>query len=290
MKYYLPTIRSDKKGFTELAKLKDELGNSIDNELIIDFSRCSFFDANMAASLKAVLAIVADDSKKVVINGLPQAIKNILSKNHFLNEYGYSSIQDINQTTLPYQCFQPSDSRLFANYLNEHLAGKGIPGMSSGLEKKFRQSIFEVFENCATHSKSNLGIFVCGQSFPQLNRLDLTISDAGVGIRTNVRRVFDKKASSVEAIRWAMKEGHTTKTGSQPGGFGLALLQSFIEHNEGKIQIVSRQGYYEFSKRKPTFEKLDADFPGTTINFEINTNDNNSYCLSSEIPSLEDFF
>jgi len=162
--------------------------------------------------------------------------------------------------------------------------------MSPGLEKKFRQSIFEVFENCATHSKSNLGIFVCGQSFPRLNRLDLTISDAGVGIRTNVRRILDKKTSSVDAIRWAMKEGNTTKTGSQPGGFGLALLQEFINHNHGKIQIVSRQGYYEFSKEMPIFAKLDADFLGTTINLEINTKDNNSYCLSSEIPSLEDLF
>jgi len=86
VRYYLPTIRSDKEGFTQLAKLKDVLSHSFDDELIIDFSSCTFFDANMAASLKAVLAIVADSSKKVAINGLSQAIKNILSKNQFLIE------------------------------------------------------------------------------------------------------------------------------------------------------------------------------------------------------------
>jgi signal transduction histidine kinase len=296
VKYYLPTIRSDKNGFTQLARLKDALSSSIDDELIIDFSKCKFFDANMAASLKAVLSSVTDSSKIIVINGLPQAVEDILRKNQFLNEYGYPVMRDTNQTTLPllrvifqYHCFQSSDSRVLDNYLNTHLSGKGIPKMSPMLNEKFRQGIFEIFENCAKHSDSNQGIFVCGQFFPRLNRLDLTISDAGIGIRTNVRRFLNKKVSSIDAIRWAMEEGNTTKTGSQPGGLGLALLKNLIELNLGKIQIISRQGYYEFSRGKIKFEKLDADFPGTTINLEINTNDNNSYCLRSEI-SAKDIF
>lgn len=139
-----------------------------------------------------------------------------------------------------------------------------------------------------THSKSELGVFVCGQFYPNLNRLDLTISDVGIGIRTNVRRFKrDNKISSIDAIRWAIEEGNTTKTGSQPGGIGLALLQDFIKHNQGKIQIISRQGYYEFGDGVQKFEKLDSDFSGTTINLEINTNDNNDYCLCSEINSKE---
>jgi len=47
VRYYLPTIRSDKEGFTQLAKLKDVLSHSFDDELIIDFSSCTFFDANI---------------------------------------------------------------------------------------------------------------------------------------------------------------------------------------------------------------------------------------------------
>lgn len=289
VKYYLPTIRSDKEGFTQLARLNDALSNLIDDELIIDFSRCTFFDANMAASLKVVLAILTATSKQILIKRLPSKIERILRKNRFLNEYGYLSIEDTNQTTLPYQRFQFSSPLEFNQYLNTHLSGKGIPEMSPMLNKKFRQSIFEIFENCVKHSNSNQGIFVCGQFYPQQSRLDLTISDVGVGIRTNVRRFLNRQVSSVYALRWAIKRGHTTKISSQPGGLGLALLQEFINHNQGKIQIVSRQGYYEFSEGKPIFDKLDADFPGTTINLEINTKDANSYCLSSEIPS-EDIF
>ncbi|NOS87789.1 MAG: ATP-binding protein [Methylococcaceae bacterium] len=290
MKHYLPTIYSNQEGFTQLARLKSIIIHSTDNEIVLNFSRCGFFDANMAASLKAVLAIAASKSKKVSINELRPGIERVLRKNHFLTEYGFNPLPDTYQTTLPYRCFQTSDSRDFNQYLKIHLSGKNIPKMSQKLNKKFRESIFEIFENCATHSHSTQGIFVCGQYYPQKCRLDLTVSDTGVGIRTNVRRILDNKTSSVDAICWALIEGNTTRTGNQPGGFGLALLQNFIEHNKGKIQIVSRHGYYEFSNGHNKFEKLEADFPGTTINLEINTNDDNNYCLSSETTSLEDLF
>lgn len=295
MKYYLPNIygdiRSDKDGFSQLAKLKETLSNSIDNEFIVDFSKCGFFEANMAAPLKAVLSSIADESKVITIGAISPGIERILRKNLFLIEYGYSPIYDNNATTLPYQCFQSSDNRTFADYLNTHLCGKGIPKMSEKLNQKFQESIFEIFANCMTHSESALGVLVCGQFYPNLNRLDLTISDVGIGIRTNVRRFRrDNKISSIDAIRWAIEEGNTTKTGSQPGGLGLALLHSFIKQNQGKIQIVSRQGYYEFFGGEQKFEKLDSDFLGTTINLEIKTDDYKSYCLRSEVHSKENIF
>ncbi|MDD5216008.1 MAG: ATP-binding protein [Methylococcales bacterium] len=294
MRYYLPNvygdIRSDKNGFTQLAKLKETLNSSSDDEFIVDFSKCGFFEANMSAPLKAVLSSIADKPKLVTIERLSQKIESILRKNLFLTEYGYSSICDSYATALPYRCFQTSDRKTFDDYLDIHLSGKNIPKMSQELKRKFRQSIFEIFDNCAIHSGSDKGVFVCGQFYPKLNRLDLTISDAGIGIRTNVRRVFNPKISSVDAIRWAIQEGNTTKTGSQPGGFGLALLQSFIKQNQGKIQIISRQGYYEFVGGVPKFEKLDLDFLGTTINLEIKTDDNKSYCLRSEVHSKENIF
>jgi hypothetical protein len=126
-------------------------------------------------------------------------------------------------------------------------------------------------------------VFVCGQFYPQLQRLDLTVADAGVGIRSNVRRHLGQNISSVEAIRWALQAGNTTKTGSQPGGVGLKFLTDFIELNAGKIQIVSRFGLYECNKGADGFLKLTGDFPGTVVNLEINTADTKAYKLRSEI-------
>lgn len=290
MNYYLPTIRSQKEGFDRLAELAAETDELFNSRLEVDFTRCGFFDANMAAPLAALLSrIAANRFNRIEIVEVPSAIKKILCKNYFLVSYGYNVIEDINQTTLPYVRMQLSDEGLFAAYLNEHLSGKGIPRMSQAMGKKFRQSVFEIYQNVVIHSESEVGLFVCGQFYPQLQRLDLTIADAGIGIRTSVRRYAGSKISSVEAIRWALEEGHTTKRQGHPGGVGLKFLKDFIALNGGKIQIVSRYGFYEFHNESETFLKLSADFPGTVVNLEVDTSDTKAYKLESEI-SPEDIF
>lgn len=283
MIHYLATVRSEKRGFDEIGALATDAKELWADRLEVDFSRCGFFDANMASPLAAVLARVADNLNAIEIVNVPSAVQRILCKNGFLLAYGYEAIGDVNQTTLPFRRIQLSDQGRFADYLNRHLRGKGIPRMTEGLGKVFRQSVFEVFQNAVIHSESRLGVFVCGQFFPQLQRLDLTIADAGIGIRTNVRRRLGNKISSVEAIRWAFQKGHTTKTGRYPGGVGLKFLKDFIAKNRGKIQIASRFGFYEFQNGSDKFEKLSGDSPGTVVNLEINTGDTSDYALSSEI-------
>lgn len=94
---------------------------------------------------------------------------------------------------------------------------------------------------------------------------------------------------SCTAIQWALTEGNTTKTGNQPGGLGLKLIKDFIQINQGKLQIASQFGYYEFSAGGESYQEMHNDFPGTCIYIEINTNGSSSYCLKSELAS-EDIF
>lgn len=290
MIYHLPTIKSTEDGFTYLAEFAGEARRVFNDTVELDFSRCGFFDANMAAPLAAVLARIADKFNRIQIVNVPHPIKNILSKNRFLIDYGYGPVEDVNHTTLPFIRIQRSSESRFTDYLSSHMNGKGIPRMTAAMSKRFRQSVFEVFQNAVIHSESQLGIFVCGQFYPQLQRLDLTIADAGVGVRTNVRRYLEnEKISSVRSLKWALQEGHTTKTGRQPGGMGLKFLRDFIELNGGKIQLVSRFGYYEYNKGSESFVKLAADFRGTAVNLEINTGDTSTYQLSSEISSQDIF-
>lgn len=289
MIHYLPTIRSEKDGFERIADLAVDAAELFSGTLELDFSRCGFFDANMAAPLSAVLTRIADGFNTIELVKVPPAIARVLRKNRFLVGFGYKPIEDVNNTTLPYIRMQLSDEGRFADYLKRHMNGKGIPQMSEALGRVFKQSIFEIFQNAVIHSDSHLGIFVCGQFYPQLQRLDVTIADAGVGIRTNVRRYLGNKISSKGAIRWALQAQNTTKTGNQPGGVGLKFLKDFIALNSGKIHIASRYGFYEYADGEESFEKMEFDFPGTTVNLEINTGDSSSYCLDSEI-SPDDIF
>ena len=244
----------------------------------------------MAAPLDAILCRSSKRIIKTSITKIPNQIEIILKKNQFLAKFGYPTLLDSNQTTLPFKQFQLKTGSLFSMYLDQFLKGKGIPQMTHALTKKFRHSLLELFQNAAMHSESEYGIFVCGQFYPYKQRLDFTIADAGIGIRETVRRYFQNKISSCSAIRWALAEGHTTKRGQkQPGGLGLKLIKDFIQLNQGKIQIVSRFGFYEYSTAGESFSKMEEDFPGTCVNIEINTADKNSYCLNSELKT-EDIF
>ncbi|MEX4003600.1 ATP-binding protein [Paraburkholderia sp. EG285A] len=285
----MSTVRSDRDGFATIADLSATAADLEFDELIVDFGKCSFFDANMTAPLNAALKRIEDDFNDIKIVGLRGEVERILRKNEFLREYGYDGLYDTNQTTLPHTRFELTHSKAFSTYLSTHLARRELPRMSEGLEKRFRQSILEIFQNCAMHSKTASGVYVCGQFYPHFSQLKLTISDGGVGIRTNARKVAGANISSVNAIRWALQEGATSKTGNEPGGFGLKLLQEFVELNQGKVQIASRYGYYEFDGNEQKFEKLDGDLRGTTVNLEINTNDKKSYALKSEV-SPKDIF
>ncbi len=283
MIHYLPTIRSDQDGYEGLAELTMATANLTADRLELDLSRVSFLDANMAAPLGAVLAGIADRFNAVEIVNVPPMVESILRKNGFLTQYRYPPLDDNNRTTIPFKRLQRSDEGLFEEYLQRHLKGKGIPRMTDGLGKVFKQKLFEVFQNAVIHSESELGIFVCGQFFPQKQKLDLTIADAGIGIRDNVRRYFKgAKIGSVDAIRWALREGNTTKKGKQPGGLGLKFLHDFARLNKGRIHIVSRFGFYEFNAGKESYAKLENDFPGTTVTLEVNTADTSAYCLAWE--------
>ena len=225
----------------------------------------------------------------------PKSIK-IFQENQFLSVFNQRTSQDNKQTRLPFKIFKLTSGDQFNDYLDIYMGRKGIPTMSEALTKRFRQSLFEMFLNATFHSQSELGVFVCGHFYPDRHRLDFTIADPGVGIWENVREYRkhrkEPELNACQAIEWAMTEGNTTHKNGQPGGLGLELIKNFIEMNGGKIQVVSRFGYYDFSNERETIlNKMDNDFLGTCINIEINTQDTKSYYLMSELgPNNEDIF
>jgi len=290
MEINVGTIRSDSNGFDTIAKIAGKTRDVFLDSIELNLAYCNFFEANMAAPLYAVIARLRDELNDVTITNVPAGITTILRKNKFLSVFNQPELTDTNQTTLPFKILKLTAGDQFNDYLDTYMRGRGIPTMSEALTKRFRQSLFEIFLNATIHSQSKAGIFVCGQFYPTKHRLDFSIADAGVGIRENVRKYTRKpKLDSCKAIEWAMTEGNSTKTGNQPGGLGLKLIKDFIQMNRGKIQLVSRFGFYEFSAKGESIQKIYNDFPGTCINIEINTEDTSSYCLKSELKS-EDIF
>ena len=284
MIYRLPTVRSDEEGFEHLGRLASAARDLFADELILDMSRVGFFDANMAAPLGAILALAADELNTVEIVDVSRKVEHILRRNRFLTRYRYASLDDTCRTTMPFRRLRLSDQGVFEDYVDRQLEAKDLPEMSLKASKVFKTKVFEIYQNAVSHSESAIGVFVCGQFFPNKSRLDFTITDAGIGIRETVRRYFnDSGIGSVRSLKWALQPHNTTRRGPQPGGLGLGLLQEFSRLNGGKIQIASRRGFYEYDGGGEIFCKMSADFPGTAVTIEINTADESAYVLADEV-------
>lgn len=109
---------------------------------------------------------------KLALNGhcfefdyLKPDIQKILCKNKFLSKYGYEKITDQNQTTIQFLELKPNQGHEFLTYIQAELLRRPeLPKLSELLKKKMTESIFEIFQNAKTHSKSK-EIITCGQFF-----------------------------------------------------------------------------------------------------------------------------
>jgi len=290
LKVALPEIRHSLTGFQALVALYDQTKDCIFDEIQIDMSRVSWFDADMCAAFGAILYRLGDKLNTLWLSNIASNVERILSKNAFLSNYGREKIPDTWGTTIPYQRYDAKDDRYFADYIEkEFIRRSEMPRMSAGLVKKFRESVFEIFSNAVIHSRTKLGIFSCGQYFPKRDKLDFSVADLGVGIRKNVEDNLRLDLSAEDAIDWATQGTNTTKRGRIPGGLGLKLLSEFIKLNGGRLQIVSDQGYWRLEEGGARKTSLKGLFPGTVVNIEINTSDVKSYRLKSELSETDIF-
>lgn len=279
-------LKSDYSGFEQIINLHKQIETmNFEDKLEVDMPH--WFDANMCAPFGAVLSIPNNKNVKITLNFENHLkVMEILQKNQFLPKFGFDkpSKPDDYDSTIEYIQYNINDDKKFKNYVETHFGNDvhGFPKMSPELLKKFRGSLYEIFGNSAFHSETN-HIFACGQYFHLQNRLDFSIADLGIGFHGNINDKMNLDLSPQEAIIWAMEENQTSKKGGTvPGGLGLKLIKEFIEKNNGKMQIVTYNGYWEFSNGRTTINTFNSIFPGTVVNIEINTADSFYYCLESE--------
>ena len=299
MKFLLPQIDRDYASFEALASLHAQTERCVFDHVEIDMAETRWFEADMCAAFGAILYGLGDNLNTVNLVNLHYSVEQILSKNGFLSHYGRVEIPDRWGTTISYrqfddaisyQRFDDRDDHFFVRYIeDEFIHRPEIPKMSSGLLKKFRESIFEIFNNAVSHSRTQLGIFSCGQFFPNKDRLDFTVADRGVGIRQNITDYTGRDLSPEKAIVWATEGNTTTRRDNVPGGLGLKLLGEFIDLNKGCIKIVSDAGYWQRRNGEITTKLLSYPFPGTVVSVEINTADTHSYILTSEMDAKDIF-
>lgn len=281
----LPSIDNSSDGYEKLINLEQSLEGCFFEDIEINIS--SWFSANLCAMLGSILDKAAHYNN-VKVNVPNEKIQSILQRNGFLANFGYEKRFDCYNTAIQYLKLNPSENRFFNEYIiNNLLQKKEFPSISDKLNKKIVESICEIFVNAQIHSETDC-IYVCGQFFPKKDEIEFTIVDRGLGFKKKINNRFSKNLNGVEAIKWALESGNTTKK-DVPGGIGLDILKQFIILNKGRVQIVSDDGFLMIDSQKESSNILKKSFKGTAINMEFKTDDKNSYILSDEVKS-DDIF
>ncbi|MGB0454352.1 MAG: ATP-binding protein [Bacteriovoracaceae bacterium] len=286
---FVNSVRNDFYGFGELASLQQQASNLMFDDLYLDFSSCSWFEANLSAPLGAILNKATRDVVTIHFNSLPPGVETILRKNEFLTYYGYGPCIDTYGTCVKYSMFNPNDSIGFKDYIEKELFAKhSLPNMSDGLTKKIKETIIEVFTNTGAHGGTDR-VFCCGQIFPQSGRLDFTIANLGRTFNDNISNYLGQSLSDVDAIDWGTQKDNSTRVGAIPGGLGLYTLLSFLSLNNGKVQIISGDGCWTSSASGVTKNRMASKFQGSIVNIEFNINDRTNYVLSTELEQKDIF-
>lgn len=289
-------VKTNFDGYERLLAILDEAKYTQDTVIAFDFSQVHFFEANLCAVLATIIEILEDSGKEVILQNFNNQVETILRKNGFLLAFGFSPILDRYQTSIRYQKFNPkivADDSNFEQYIKAELLSKSdFPSHSILLGKHITLRIFELYENARTHGLCN-SIHACGQYFPKMpgKPLNITIVDTGKNFQENVSEFLKQEIDAVSAIEWGMQNGNTTKTGNISGGLGLDLIFQFVQHNKGKIQIISSNGFWEWHREAVFKKEMAHSFNGTIANLRFNLNDTSHYYLVGEpTVSLDNLF
>lgn len=159
-------------------------------------------------------------------------------------------------------------------------AGDNMPAMTPELVRETNRSLCELFANVFEHSYSQIGGLAIGQYYPVKKQIQFCVCDAGMGLVAKVQEAGYARYSSGAAIRWALAEGHSTKSG--PGGLGLFMLQEFVKANGGYLRILANDGYYEQRGSADRAYSLQKSFPGTLIQIGLLIRPDEVYTISDE--------
>lgn len=255
-------VENDYLGFMFFSKAFEDFNSIKNKKIVFDFSRTTWFEANLVAVFSSLIETFRKQDCNVAVLGVSASIKLIFMKNGFYDHYNLGREIDTYDSTIPFQIFDINDGEGFTEYLNEKVISKIKLPLTKNQFRYFKKCLQEVFENASMHAGSDC-VFTCGQYYHQKQKVAFTIVDVGETIGKNVRKKLPDLIDC-DAIEWASEFGNTTKV-AKDGGIGLHFLKNYLNNN-GILQIISGQGYWEQNMDRMFIRNTPYLFGGTIVN------------------------
>ena len=275
----MPQILSDNiyETYNYLATLQNIVIDCPENEIVLDFSCCSFSHAIFTAFIGSLAVWAMSFDKKIIY----RVSKTSKIYNYFKRSglYGFltgDTMDYTNGNTIPFRQVDMDDSEIM-NYIDNILRLAPVQ-LSGTAEAVLFKNIYEIFNNSVDHSNANDGVYACGHWLPNKKELVFSVYDTGIGIPQLIKNKVNKQFTSKEALEWALVKGNSTKQldNGIPRGLGLSDLKSFIELNKGTFNIVSNDVYYSYNQTNK-YIYLDQPIIGTMISFIIRNDEEHIY-------------
>ncbi len=290
MNVSVPTINDGPADFDALFGLWSQVnGDGLD--VTFDFSRCKFLRQNAVAFLGGLFRLIQNRSGTVRLdwNNMREAVRANLEQNGFRAAFSPGAGPWLGNS-IPFRQDPVADNAGLMTYLKAHWLGRGWVNVSEQLRDAIVGRVWEVYTNAFEHGESPIGVFSCGQHYPKLHCLKLSVVDFGVGIPSNVRRFGgDAALPANQAMAWAFRPYTTTKPNGMGRGMGLDLLKNFIRANKGCLEVFSHDGHAIINTEGEDYRTRPASFEGTLINLSL-VCDDSYYCLASEVADQKPLF
>ena len=288
---YIETLGNGSRDEEKLLNIWQTVQLLPDNSLniLIDFNYCNFLNHLAVAFLGGLVRLIEYRGGRVAFNwsSLQKRIRTNLGQNGFLQAFGCEQHPWIGNS-IPFRSDSQHDAASIGDYLHSKWLGKGWVNISPDLQALISGKVAEIYLNAFEHSHSPIGVFSCGQHYPRLGKLHLTAVDFGVGIPQSVRSLpANQLLSSTDALKWALKQGTSTKFSEGGSGLGLNLLQSFVTANKGVLRIFSNDSCLIIDDNGIDCKNTDTNFAGTLVDIAFRC-DESYYCLASQSERLDE--
>ena len=262
---------------------RDIMGLS--NSICVQIRIHKWFDSHYSAIVAAIIDKYFPDHYDVEI--IASESTGILFRNGLLRFFNKSIEPSlvVDETALPVKRISVTEPNELIYYLEyEYFSKDCLPNFSEQVKYYIIENFNELLLNTTVHSGAD-SIYVSGQFFPNKHKISIMFVDVGIGIVESVNNFLLKNRngslSSVDAIKWALRLGNTTKT-NIVGGLGLYQVLQLVTKNKGTIEILSGNGLCTYSIDGVNKYQMEHAFHGVSICVTLNTDDSNKYIMSSE--------
>lgn len=256
--------------YDSLAQLQYNILHCDERKIILDFSHTNFVNAIHMSFIGGLDSLCRIRNKQLIyrINNKSKLYTYIQRSG--LYEYLVKPEHSyVNKDAIPFSEIHMDEDSII-DYIDRILKLAPI-NLSPSAEGYLFKNIYEIFSNASDHSNAIGGVFACGHWMPQQKHLVFSVYDTGIGIPCLINKKINPCLSSIEALKWALETGNSTKqlTDGIPRGIGLSDLLEFVGINEGSLYIQSNDVYYSYENGLEKCVTLSKPIIGTIIGIKI---------------------